>query len=249
MPNQRRLRHRVPGLILVIGILALLLGALAPADALAAKPRNPPHLAQFMWALASVESGGNYYSWNRGSGAYGRYQIMPSSWRGWAAQYAGDKWADPNPYHQEVVAQAKVKALYRWLGSWRNVAHWWLTGSSDSRVSHWSATARRYVNSVMRSMARAPAKPRPMPANPAGDNGITIHAGDYRLVAAWTRAWDRVGSGRHALRGLARGRLVKVLAARYGGRHHAVWLKIALPNGAVGWIVARATLPARAPKH
>jgi hypothetical protein len=41
-----------------------------------------------------------------------------------------------------------MSALHNWLGSWRRVAYWWLTGSS--RTSGWSANATRYVNKVMK---------------------------------------------------------------------------------------------------
>ncbi len=246
MPNQFHLHQPRVGLILAMSLVALLLVGLAPAGA-AATPRTPTHLSQFMWAIAGEESGWNYYARNPQSGAFGMYQIMPSSWRDWAGRYLHNQWADPNPYNQEIVARGQITALYRWLGSWRLVAHWWLTGSSDSQVSHWSRTARGYVSNVMRLMARAPAKAKPMPANPASANGIAIHAGDWRFVATSTPAWDRVGSGRHYLRALARGRIVKVIASRYGGRHHAVWLKVRLSNGGSGWVIASATLPVRAP--
>ena len=41
-----------------------------------------------------------------------------------------------------------MTSLYRWLGSWRRVAYWWLTGSS--RTYGWSTYATRYVNKVMK---------------------------------------------------------------------------------------------------
>ena len=46
---------------------------------------DPPGLARFMYALGRVESGGSYTARNPPSGAYGKYQIMPSSWRGLGA--------------------------------------------------------------------------------------------------------------------------------------------------------------------
>ena len=47
----------------------------------------PPGLAQFMTAIGRVESGGRYTARNARTGAYGKYQIIPSSWRGWARLY------------------------------------------------------------------------------------------------------------------------------------------------------------------
>jgi hypothetical protein len=122
----------------------ILVGILAPTTTLAS---DPPGLARFMYALGQVESGGDYYAKNPSSGAYGKYQIMPSSWRAWAERYLGDANAKQTPANQEIVATAKVKALYKGLQSWRRVAYWWLTGSSAT--SGWSAYATRYVDRVM----------------------------------------------------------------------------------------------------
>ena len=71
----------------------------------------------------------------RSSGAYGKYQIMPSNWPSWARQYLGNANAQQTPANQEKVAAGKMTSLYHWLGSWRRVAYWWLTGSStDQRL-------------------------------------------------------------------------------------------------------------------
>lgn len=130
----------------------ILIGVMAPATALAT---DPPGLARFMAAVARVESGGNYYARNASSGAYGRYQIMPSSWRAWAGRYLLDSNAKPTPVNQDFVAAAKFRALYSGLGSWRRVAYWWLTGSS--RLSGWSTSATRYVSRVMGYYSAPPA--------------------------------------------------------------------------------------------
>lgn len=121
-----------------------LLGGLAAAPVRAA---DPPGLEQFMRAVARVESGGNHRAVNRTSGAYGRYQILPDNWRAWARRYLGNANAKPTPANQEKVARAKMISLYRWLGSWKRVAHWWLTGSA--RTTSWSTAAKRYVAKVM----------------------------------------------------------------------------------------------------
>ena len=119
-----------------------------------------------MNAIARVESGGSYTAQNASSGAYGKYQIMPSSWQGWAAIYLGDAGAKQTPANQETVAAAKLRALYRWLGNWRRVAYWWLTGSSQT--SGWSYAATRYVNKVMAYYSASTAAPiAPAPTAPA----------------------------------------------------------------------------------
>ena len=123
---------------------ALLAGLRGAAPTQAA---DPPDLDRFMVAVARVESGGNHKSVNKTSGAYGRYQIMPSNWRAWARRYLGNASARPTLANQETVAKAKMRSLYRWLGSWRRVSYWWLTGSS--RTSAWSRAATSYVTRVM----------------------------------------------------------------------------------------------------
>jgi hypothetical protein len=133
--------------------MAVLIGALAavlivdiagPANALG---KDPPQLERFMRAVAMVESHGNHEALNETSGAYGRYQIMPDNWRNWARRYLGNADAKPTPRNQERVARAKMASLYRWLGSWRRVSYWWLTGSS--KTSAWSHAASQYVARVM----------------------------------------------------------------------------------------------------
>ena len=72
---------------------------------------------------------------------------MPANWPGWARRWVGNANAHRTPRNQETVARGKIHALHHWLGSWRRVAYWWLTGSS--KTSGWSAYASRYVRNVM----------------------------------------------------------------------------------------------------
>jgi len=137
--------------VLVAALAAIVILTASGSVAFAAKA--PPGLAKFMNAVGRIESGGNYTARNRSSGAYGKYQIMPSNWPAWARQYLGNASARQTPANQEKVAAGKMTSLYRWLGSWRRVAYWWLTGSS--RTSGWSSYARSYVAKVMRYYAAA----------------------------------------------------------------------------------------------
>lgn len=123
---------------------AFLFASIGVAPASAA---DPPEIERFMRAVARVESGGNHRALNRTSGAYGRYQILPENWRAWSRRYLGNANAKPTAANQEKVARAKMASLYRWLGSWKRVAHWWLTGSA--RTMSWSRAATRYVARVM----------------------------------------------------------------------------------------------------
>jgi hypothetical protein len=102
-----------------------------------------------MQALASVESGGRYDAVNPVSGAYGKYQILPSTWRGWARVYLGNANLQPTPANQELMAGTVLSSAYWKLGSWPVVAFWWLTGKVEPNPATWSAGAKRYVDKVM----------------------------------------------------------------------------------------------------
>jgi hypothetical protein len=128
-------------------LAAALLASIIPAAATSATA--PPGLERFLYALGQVESGGNYEARNTSSGAYGKYQIMPSNWPVWARIYIGSSTAPQTPSNQERVAHGKVTALYNWLDAWPTVAHWWLTGSSERNSALWSSYSRSYVAKIM----------------------------------------------------------------------------------------------------
>jgi hypothetical protein len=112
----------------------------------------PPGLEPFLYALGEVESGGSYTARNATTGAYGKYQILPSNWPTWARLYVGSSTAPQTPPNQEKVAHGKVTALYNWLDSWPVVAHWWLTGSSERNPAYWSSYSRTYVQKIISLM-------------------------------------------------------------------------------------------------
>ncbi|MDQ2965212.1 MAG: transglycosylase family protein [Chloroflexota bacterium] len=163
----------------------LLLG-LVPASP--AFGREPEGIDRFMQAVGQVESGGRYAARNRWSGAFGKYQIMPASWRGWARIYLGNANAPRTRKNQEIVARGKMTALHLWLGDWRRVAHWWLTGSSRNEAL-WSASARRYVAKVMKAYRTGPAvPPEPVPAEPP----VVVGSRSFQetdAAVAYTGAW------------------------------------------------------------
>jgi Transglycosylase-like domain len=184
----------------VVSVLAtLLVLGLVPASP--AVGHEPDGIDRFMEAVAQVESGGRYNAHNRSSGAYGKYQIIPSSWRDWARLYLGDANAPRTPANQEIVARAKMSALYRWLGDWRRVAHWWLTGSSRSEAL-WSSAGRRYVAKVMKAYREAPAVPA---APPEAAQPIVAARRSYQeahsaivYAGAWREAPYPAYAGRNA---------------------------------------------------
>jgi hypothetical protein len=158
-------------------IAALLVSVVLPSSITAHAPRT---LGRFMHAMGQVESGGRYSARNKTSGAYGKYQILPSNWPSWAKLYLGNAHAKPTPRNQERVARGKFLALHRWLGAWKYVAHWWLTGSGDKRESHWSTTASRYVDHVMTIYHATGGGPRSRHADSRhtfGDTSERIHYG------------------------------------------------------------------------
>jgi hypothetical protein len=140
----RVLRGRLKAVVVAIFATTILVGIIGPATTLASDPSGLP---RFMRAVGHIESGGNYSARNLMSGAYGKYQILPSSWAAWARQYLGDVGAPATPANQEKVAHDKMSGLFRWLGTWRRVAYWWLTGSD--RTTGWSDSATRYVTRIM----------------------------------------------------------------------------------------------------
>ena len=154
----------------------LVLDIVGPAGTLA---RNPTELERFMAATAQVESHGSHTALNPDSGAYGKYQIMPDNWRNWARRYLGDANAKPTPRNQERVAKAKIAALYKWLGSWRRVSYWWLTGSSET--SAWPRKASRYVARVMAMFGDEVSGPAAAVARHYSERSSTItYVGSWR---------------------------------------------------------------------
>ena len=184
MTETRRRWHAA----LAILILTALLAAVLPGSVAG---REPAGLDRFLYALGQAESGGRYEARNPTSGAYGKYQIMPSSWRDWAARYLGNANAAQTPANQEHVARAKVIDLHRWLGKWPLVAYWWLTGSKKSE-SLWSSFATRYVGKVMTLFGQAPeaaAKPaKPPKAAEPGARTLEETSDSIAYAGGWASA-------------------------------------------------------------
>ena len=169
--------------VFVALLTTILVLATAGSAAIAAKA--PPGLSRFMYAMGQVESGGNYRARNSSSGAYGKYQILPSNWPSWARQYLGNANAPQTPANQDRVAAGKMTSLHNWLGNWRRTAYWWLTGSS--RTSGWSSYATSYVNRIMKLYAQGGGKDEPSAQAPKGKiSNEGSRAIDYS--GTWRRA-------------------------------------------------------------
>jgi hypothetical protein len=164
---------------------------------------SPPGLERFLYALGEVESGGSYTARNSTSGAYGKYQILPSNWAAWAKLYLGSSTAPQTPTNQEIVAHRKVTALYNWLDTWPVVAHWWLTGSSERNSALWSSFSRSYVQKVMSLMAATTDVAGDTPTRSTGwidgsDRRVADNASAIVYRSTWSTARYRDYSGTRA---------------------------------------------------
>ena len=197
MPDVAGRRRAV---FVALAVAAIVL-SLIPFAASSTTP--PPGINRFLYALGQVESGGNYYARNATTGAYGKYQIMPSNWPAWAKLYVGSSTAPWTPVNQETVARGKVTALYGWLDTWPNVAHWWLTGSGERNQAYWSSYSKYFVAKVMKiydnvsdDLAAADtmaAPPTPAPP-PVGVISTTRRIPETNIGIAYAGRWQ---SARH----------------------------------------------------
>lgn len=98
-------------------------------------PTGNTSFDKFMAAISGQESGGNYGSRNRSSGAMGKYQIMPGnlsgSHRGWDYEALGRDVSSSefmnNPQIQEAIARHKMQQYYNKWGP-RGAAIAWYAG-------------------------------------------------------------------------------------------------------------------------
>ena len=240
-----RVRAVVP--LVLVGLL--LLGLQAPAEAARYSSPNERELARFMHGLSCQESGGRYHIMNPHSKAYGRYQIMPRNWPNWARRYIGDAHARQTARNQELVARAKFRGLYRWLGAWDRVAHWWLTGSSNPDRDAWSASGKRYTGNVMymyrngasrwcsppidvdesrpggQPGSGGPPAATPPPAD-AREVRVAIGSLNFRTGPHWTE--QRIGW-------VLPGTRLVVLDQDQDTKERT-WYRVRLPNRQVGWL-------------
>lgn len=105
-------------------------------------------LDQFMRAIASQESGGRYDARNAGTGAYGKYQILPQNWASWARKAGLSANAPMTPENQERVARAAFERLAKsYHGDWARVAGAWFGGVAGERNR--GPRTQRYINAIM----------------------------------------------------------------------------------------------------
>ena len=153
-------------------------------------------LEDFMRVIAKIESGGRYEARNGTTGAYGKYQILPSNWASYAKKAGLPANAKPTPENQEKVARAAFERYYdKYDGDWAKMAAAWHAGVAGTAggpgTGNWGPKTSNYVNKVMSAMgSAAPAPsgggaPRPsgsIPSSPAkgaasGGGGATSGTG------------------------------------------------------------------------
>lgn len=235
------LRGRHDRLVLALVGLALLVGLTLPGSAFGAKtPKDPIGLDRFLWGLAGRESGWDWTTRNTTSGAYGRYQVMPENWPAWAATYLDDRWADQTPRNQALVVRGKITDLHDWLGTWRRVAYWWLTGDTERDERDWSDVARGYVDDVLDLAKRAPEAGDPIPPDRSGERRLA-ERGDWRLIVGSAMLRTKRDHGR-LIGEIPDGGVVFVQAVGENKRG-VLWLKVSTKAGRIGWLTIRRTVP------
>lgn len=97
-------------------------------------------LEVLLWALGQQESGGSYSAVKRGSGAAGKYQVMPENIGPWSLKYFGRQVTTQeflhNPVVQEAVAHGVFGDYYRRYGDRGALAAWY--SGNPKRASDYS---------------------------------------------------------------------------------------------------------------
>ena len=234
--------RRIVPFVVAFALVAGAVGMAERPSQAAAAPQREEQL-RFMWAMAGQESGWDYYARNSASGAFGKYQIMPFNWPAWAGTYLGDRQAEQTPWNQEQVAYGKLRDLYRWLGSWKRVAYWWLTGSSEKNENKWSSYAKGYVRNIMALRQQAPAGGAKMPPRTSS----RASKGDWRRSGSVQRLRLSVGGKVWPKRGQLRDGQVLKVRATARTKDGLRWIKVVTADGRLGWLKQVRTVPAHKP--
>ena len=98
-----------------------------------------PSFDEFFHGVSQQESGGNYGAINAGSGALGKYQIMPGNVPAWSEKYLGVKWTPQqflgDPYKQDALAKAVLQNYYDKWGA-RGAASAWYSGNPALNLNY-----------------------------------------------------------------------------------------------------------------
>jgi len=128
----------------------------------------PPHGGSekgvFIWAEGQQESGGNYRAVNPGSGALGRWQVMPANLPGWAAHCrmpaASPAYFLSHPAYQNRMIDCVLGGYYARYGPYGAAAMWY-SGQPDWHATYGNPPVYQYVADVISIMRSGHAKPIP----------------------------------------------------------------------------------------
>lgn len=128
-------------------------------------PQATGSFAKFLQAISGQESGGNYNSRNRSSGAMGKYQIMPGNLggrhSGWDYEALGRDVTPAqfmaSPQLQEAIAQYKLQQYFKKYGPWGAAVAWYAGPGAVNRANKNKSqgaypTINQYANSILRRM-------------------------------------------------------------------------------------------------
>ena len=118
-------------------------------------------LDDFLNALSSQESGGNYGAVNKNTGALGRWQVLPGNVSPWAKKYLGiNMTADQfhrNPALQDKLVRAVLGSYVSKYG-YRGAASAWYSGNpnleNNYNAQKYGPSIGGYVDSVMGKMGQ-----------------------------------------------------------------------------------------------
>ena len=118
-------------------------------------PRPGITFDQFFAAEAQQESGGNYGAVNSGSGALGKYQIMPGNIASWSQKYMGVTWTPQqflgDPAKQDALARAVLSDYFDQYGA-RGAASAWYSGNPALNMNYNSQNGGPSVGSYVDSV-------------------------------------------------------------------------------------------------
>lgn len=117
--------------------------------------KKPSELDRFLWAEGEQESGNNYAAVNAGSGALGRWQVMPSNLPGWLTE-SGEPQMTPDQFlknhkAQNAVAFKILGGYYRQYGP-AGAAAMWYSGQSNPDATYGDPPVYQYVDDVLNLM-------------------------------------------------------------------------------------------------
>jgi hypothetical protein len=127
-----------------------------------AKKKKSSEKAEFIWAEGQQESGGNYRAVNPGSGALGRYQVLPENLPGWLHESGLPAMSDQeyldDPKAQDTLAWDILGGDFDKYGP-AGAAAVWYSGQPDPKATYGDPPVYQYVNDVLKLMKAAPYLP------------------------------------------------------------------------------------------